>query len=64
MVNHVRYAVLVIVLSLWLSGCMATFTRGGGSPSASGSWRQTFDRSNDDLPTPRLFEFRVDTLEP
>jgi hypothetical protein len=58
-----RSIVLVVLLPLWLGGCWTT--KRSQMPASGRESRQldTGGRS-DDLPTPQLFDFRLDLSHP
>ena len=59
-----RTMVLVVLLPLWLCSCLATTKRGRTSESSGESRQVDTHGRSDDLPTPQLFDFRLDLSHP
>jgi hypothetical protein len=53
--------VLVVFLSLCLSGCLMTFTSQRTPGSTTDAPQERLDRREEDLPTPRMFGIDLQT---
>ncbi len=54
--------ILLILLMVWLGGCLEAFTRASHKPLSS--FYQGETNANDDVPTPQLFGYSLNLSEP
>jgi hypothetical protein len=58
------YLILLVCLSLWLSGCLKRASWGGPGASSTQPPSAVTDSRSEALPTPQLFDMRLDLSTP
>jgi hypothetical protein len=58
------YLILLVCLTLWLSGCLKRASQGDSVASSTQPSSMATDSRSEELPTPRFFDLSLDLTNP